>query len=105
MSGRSNYRARREPVATRDGSGEIALSPRHPGVLPRLHPHPASTEGKLYTCLFATAATPARALRARPDSEIRDTVAAVCAKRPDLYSEIERQTAKLEKIEMSYIGG
>jgi cyclic pyranopterin phosphate synthase len=67
-----------------------------------------STEGKLYTCLFATAGHDLRALLrgGAPDSEIRDTVAAIWTKRTDRYSEIRTsQTAKLEKIEMSYIGG
>jgi cyclic pyranopterin phosphate synthase len=67
-----------------------------------------STEGKLYTCLFATAGHDLRALLrgGAPDGEIRDTVAAIWAKRSDRYSEIRTsQTAKLDKIEMSYIGG
>ncbi len=67
-----------------------------------------STEGKLYTCLFATAGHDLRALlrSGTSDSEIRDTVAAIWAKRTDRYSEVRTsQTAKLEKIEMSYIGG
>jgi len=67
-----------------------------------------STEGKLYTCLFATAGHDLRTLlrSGAPDGEIRDTVAAIWSKRTDRYSEIRTsQTAKLEKIEMSYIGG
>jgi len=67
-----------------------------------------STEGKLYTCLFATAGHDLRALLRgdATDSEIRDTVTAIWTKRTDRYSEIRTsQTAKLEKIEMSYIGG
>ena len=67
-----------------------------------------STEGKLYTCLFATSGHDLRALlrSGAPDNEIRDAVAAIWTKRTDRYSEIRTsQTAKLEKIEMSYIGG
>ncbi len=67
-----------------------------------------STEGKLFTCLFATAGHDLRALLrgGASDAEIRDTVAAIWTKRTDRYSEIRTsQTAKLEKIEMSYIGG
>jgi len=67
-----------------------------------------STEGKLYTCLFATSGHDLRALLrgGAADNEIRDAVAAIWAKRTDRYSEIRTsQTAKLEKIEMSYIGG
>jgi cyclic pyranopterin phosphate synthase len=67
-----------------------------------------STEGKLYTCLFATAGHDLRSLlrNGTSDGEIRDTVAAIWSKRTDRYSEIRTsQTARLEKIEMSYIGG
>jgi cyclic pyranopterin phosphate synthase len=67
-----------------------------------------STEGKLYTCLFATAGHDLRALlrNGATDGEIHDAVAAIWTKRADRYSEIRTsQTAKLEKIEMSYIGG
>jgi len=67
-----------------------------------------STEGKLYTCLFATAGHDLRALLrgGATDDEIRATVADIWTKRADRYSEIRSsQTAKLEKIEMSYIGG
>jgi len=67
-----------------------------------------STEGKLYTCLFATGGHDLRALLrgGAADGEIRDAVAAIWSKRSDRYSEIRTShTAKLEKIEMSYIGG
>jgi cyclic pyranopterin phosphate synthase len=67
-----------------------------------------STEGKLYTCLFATTGFDLRALlrSGASDDEIRDAVAALWTKRSDRYSEIRSsQTGKLEKIEMSYIGG
>ncbi|HKU70084.1 MAG TPA: GTP 3',8-cyclase MoaA [Burkholderiales bacterium] len=67
-----------------------------------------STEGKLYTCLFATTGFDLRALlrHGASDDEIRDAVSALWTKRADRYSEIRTShTAKLEKIEMSYIGG
>jgi len=67
-----------------------------------------STEGKLYTCLFATGGHDLRApLRGgASDGEIRESIAAIWTRRDDRYSEIRTsQTAKLEKIEMSYIGG
>lgn len=67
-----------------------------------------STEGKLYTCLFATAGHDLRGLLrgGASDGEIRDAVAAIWLKRSDRYSEIRTShTARLEKIEMSYIGG
>jgi cyclic pyranopterin phosphate synthase len=67
-----------------------------------------STEGKLYTCLFATQGFDFRALlRGGSDDErISDYLAAIWQQRGDRYSEIRsEQTAKLPKIEMSYIGG
>jgi cyclic pyranopterin phosphate synthase len=67
-----------------------------------------STEGKLYTCLFATQGHDLRArLRAgASDEELRAAVTAIWTKRADRYSELRSEhTVKLEKIEMSYIGG
>ena len=67
-----------------------------------------STEGKLYTCLFATNGHDLRGLLrgGAADDEIRDAISVIWSKRSDRYSEIRTsQTAKLEKIEMSYIGG
>jgi GTP 3',8-cyclase len=67
-----------------------------------------STDGRLYTCLFATTGHDLRALLrgGATDEAIRDAVAAIWAARADRYSEIRTsQTTKLEKIEMSYIGG
>jgi GTP 3',8-cyclase len=67
-----------------------------------------STEGKLYTCLFATRGFDLRALLrgGSDDQRISDTVAAIWLQRGDRYSEIRSEhTAKLPKIEMSYIGG
>jgi GTP 3',8-cyclase len=67
-----------------------------------------STEGKLYTCLFANQGHDLRALlrAGASDADLRDAVSAIWLNRADRYSEIRTsQTAKLEKIEMSYIGG
>jgi cyclic pyranopterin phosphate synthase len=67
-----------------------------------------STEGKLYTCLFATSGHDLRALLrgGASDEELHAAVAGVWTKRADRYSEIRSEkTVKLEKIEMSYIGG
>ena len=67
-----------------------------------------STEGQLYTCLFATSGHDLRAL-VRGDASDEDILAAVSgiwSRRADRYSEIRtNQTARLQKIEMSYIGG
>jgi cyclic pyranopterin phosphate synthase len=67
-----------------------------------------ATDGKLYTCLFATAGYDLRALlrSGRSDEEIGSTIAAIWLQRADRYSEIRSEhTAALPKIEMSYIGG
>jgi cyclic pyranopterin phosphate synthase len=67
-----------------------------------------STEGKLYTCLFATQGFDFRALLrdGSDDERISDYLAAIWLQRGDRYSEIRSEhTATLPKIEMSYIGG
>ncbi len=67
-----------------------------------------STEGKLYTCLFAQQGHDLRSLlRAGADDAGLDAaIAQVWQQRDDRYSEIRTaETAALQKIEMSYIGG
>ena len=67
-----------------------------------------STEGQLYTCLFATGGHDLRALLrgGASDEQIDERLAAVWSARADRYSELRtNQTAALKKIEMSYIGG
>jgi cyclic pyranopterin phosphate synthase len=67
-----------------------------------------ATDGKLYTCLFATQGHDLRALlrRGSADEEIVNYLAAIWSQRADRYSEIRSErTADLPKIEMSYIGG
>jgi cyclic pyranopterin phosphate synthase len=67
-----------------------------------------STEGSLYTCLFAQQGHDLKALlrAGGSDDELRDRIAAVWRLRDDRYSEIRTtQTARLPKVEMSYIGG
>ena len=68
-----------------------------------------STDGKLYTCLFAQRGPrPARAAARRrmPTTRSRDAIAAVWRRRDDRYSEIRTAaTARAPKVEMSYIGG
>jgi len=67
-----------------------------------------STEGALYTCLFATQGHDLRALLrgGASDEEILQSLTDVWAKRGDRYSEVRSAaTVKLQKIEMSYIGG
>ena len=67
-----------------------------------------STEGKLYTCLFATTGQDLRSLLrgGASDADIESRIRAIWSRRTDRYSEIRTsQTATLKKIEMSYIGG
>ena len=93
----------------RDGSGEIGVIASVTQAFCRDCTRARlSTEGKLYTCLFATTGHDLRALLrgGASDAEIQSAIAAVWSKRTDRYSEIRTaQTAKLQKIEMSYIGG
>src|SRR6185295_18793454 len=67
-----------------------------------------STEGSLYTCLFAQQGHDLKALLRGgvDDDAIRDAIAAIWRARDDRYSEIRTaETAKVRKVEMSYIGG
>ena len=69
-----------------------------------------STEGQLYTCLFARSGHDLRALlrQGAGDEALRREIAAVWHGRDDRYSEIRTAATVLpvrDKIEMSYIGG
>jgi cyclic pyranopterin phosphate synthase len=67
-----------------------------------------STEGSLFTCLFAQSGRDLKApLRSgASDEALRNEIAAVWRARADRYSEIRTsQTSPLKKVEMSYIGG
>ena len=68
-----------------------------------------STDGKLFTCLFAGEGVELRGmLRARgSDDELRQRIAAVWLGREDRYSQLRHAMteAPARKIEMSYIGG
>ncbi|MCU0868734.1 MAG: GTP 3',8-cyclase MoaA [Burkholderiales bacterium] len=67
-----------------------------------------SAEGRLFTCLFATEGTDLRSLlRAdADDAEVSAAITRVWRARTDRYSEIRTaETAKMRKVEMSYIGG
>jgi cyclic pyranopterin phosphate synthase len=71
-----------------------------------------STEGKLYTCLFATRGHDLRALlrEDRSDAEISSSIAQLWSRRADRYSETrtintDGLSRGAKKIEMSYIGG
>jgi cyclic pyranopterin phosphate synthase len=67
-----------------------------------------STEGKLYTCLFADQGFDLRMLlrEGLDDEALRRAIVAIWRQRADRYSEIRTaHTAREPKIEMSYIGG
>jgi len=67
-----------------------------------------STEGKLYTCLFASEGHDLRALlrSGADDAALDAAIAAIWQRRSDRYSQLRMAaTAGLKKIEMSYIGG
>jgi cyclic pyranopterin phosphate synthase len=67
-----------------------------------------STEGSLYTCLFAQSGHDLKRLLrgGASDDVLRNEIAALWQRRADRYSEIRtEETAKARKVEMSYIGG
>ena len=67
-----------------------------------------STDGSLYTCLFAQQGYDLKTLlrAGATETELADAIAAVWQRRDDRYSEIRTAgTAKIPKVEMSYIGG
>jgi cyclic pyranopterin phosphate synthase len=97
----------------RDGGGEIGLISSvtkafcHSCVRARI-----STEGVLYTCLFANSGYDLRALMrgGKSDREISTAIAHLWRARDDRYSELRTAqtgsvSASTKKIEMSYIGG
>ena len=95
-----------------DGAGEIgfisSVSQPFCGDCSRAR---ISSDGSLYTCLFATEGTDLRApLRAgASDDELFDIIRGVWSQRRDRYSELRaslRNAAPdLHKVEMNYIGG
>ncbi|NYT62424.1 GTP 3',8-cyclase MoaA [Alcaligenaceae bacterium] len=67
-----------------------------------------SPEGKLFLCLFASRGHDLRTLirAGGSDADLAGLFAGIWSQRNDHYSEIRgRETAKQQKIEMSYIGG
>jgi cyclic pyranopterin phosphate synthase len=93
----------------RDGSGEIGvISSVTQAFCSTCTRARLSTDGMLYTCLFAAAGYDLRSLvrRGAQDDELHAAIARIWRARGDRYSEIRTaETAKLRKIEMSYIGG
>lgn len=94
----------------RDGSGEIgvisSVTAAFCGTCTRAR---LSTDGQLFTCLFASQGTDIRTLLREPsttDEELTAALAAIWGGRRDRYSEL-RSTAQTRRgrVEMSYIGG
>ncbi|MBL8488723.1 MAG: GTP 3',8-cyclase MoaA [Rhodocyclaceae bacterium] len=97
----------------RDGSGEIgvisSVTQAFCATCTRIR---LSTEGKLYTCLFAESGHDLRTLlrSGASDADLSAAVAGIWRGRADRYSEIRaaataRPDAPTRRIEMSYIGG
>ena len=92
-----------------DGSGEIgvisSVTQAFCSTCSRVR---LSTDGKIYTCLFADHGVDFRALLrdGSSDDDIAALLAGLWQGRTDRYSEIRtNETAKQRKVEMSYIGG
>ncbi|MCC5794219.1 MAG: GTP 3',8-cyclase MoaA [Chromatiales bacterium] len=98
-----------ERYAFEDGAGEIgfisSVSEPFCGSCTRAR---LSSDGQLFTCLFASTGTDLRGpLRAgATDDELRELVAGVWRMREDRYSELRAEQRQPEqKVEMYYIGG
>ena len=93
----------------RDGAGEIGVitSVTQPfcGDCTRAR---LSADGRLFTCLFATAGHDVRSIvRSDPtDADLTDALRVIWTGRSDRYSELRTlETIDLPKVEMSFIGG
>jgi cyclic pyranopterin phosphate synthase len=98
----------------RDGSGEIGvISSVTQAFCHSCTRIRVSTEGRLFTCLFATSGHDLRTLMrdGASDEQLSDAMSQIWRKRTDRYSELrsaktgERSPTDRKKIEMSYIGG
>jgi GTP 3',8-cyclase len=92
-----------------DGSGEIgvisSVSQAFCSTCTRAR---LSTDGKIFTCLFANDGTDFRSMmrNGASDDDIAALLVGLWQTRADRYSEIRTaETAKARKVEMSYIGG
>jgi cyclic pyranopterin phosphate synthase len=92
-----------------DGSGEIgAISSVTQAFCATCTRVRLSTDGRLYTCLFAEAGHDLRGLLRSnaSDGQLDAAISRIWHARRDHYSEIRTsETAALQKVEMSYIGG
>jgi cyclic pyranopterin phosphate synthase len=93
----------------KDGSGEIGvISSVTQAFCSTCTRARLSTDGKLYTCLFATTGFDLRTLlrTGYDDAQLGNAIASVWSRRADRYSEIRTaNTVRMPKVEMSYIGG
>ena len=100
----------------KDGSGEIGvISSVTQAFCQDCSRARLSTEGKIYTCLFAGEGHDLRGLLRgeRSDAEISSAIAAIWGRRDDRYSELRSEQKgpsatsmpQVRKVEMSYIGG
>ncbi|MEO6102375.1 MAG: GTP 3',8-cyclase MoaA [Pseudoxanthomonas sp.] len=104
-----NYRGE---VATRyrfeDGAGEVGfVSSISETFCGDCHRARISADGRLYTCLFASAGTDLRGALAGGEDALVEKVAGLWSQRTDRYSElrIEGESAKSRHVEMFLIGG
>ena len=92
-----------------DGAGEIGvISSVTQAFCSSCNRMRLSTEGSLFTCLFAQSGHDLKSLvrSGATDDDIRNEIAAVWQRRDDRYSEIRTEaTTRERKVEMSYIGG
>jgi GTP 3',8-cyclase len=93
----------------RDGSGEFgvisSVTEAFCGSCTRAR---LSSDGTMYTCLFASKGYDLKSLLrgGKSDEDIRDAIGAIWRTRDDRYSEIRTtETARGSKVEMSFIGG
>jgi GTP 3',8-cyclase len=93
----------------KDGSGEIGvISSVTQAFCNTCTRARLSTDGKIFTCLFAQSGVDFRTLlrNGASDDDIAALLAGLWQTRTDRYSEIRTaETAKVRKVEMSYIGG
>jgi len=93
----------------RDGEGEIGvISSVTQAFCASCTRARLSTEGQLYTCLFATRGSDLRELlrNGATDLELSNAIASVWSVRADRYSELRAEHPLVDhKVEMSYIGG
>ncbi len=93
----------------RDGQGEIGvISSVTQAFCSTCTRARLSTDGQLFTCLFAQRGFDLKTLmrEGKSDDELAGSIAAIWSQRKDHYSEIRTaETAKARKVEMSFIGG